>query len=479
LYPKTGTEEKLTSGSYSIMVRDYYESTTTYSFNIFGDDYLLIDSEWTIENAINNIRNVNTTIGNQITSVQLNITNQNSAINNSIVNVDIRLNNINSTLGTQLLSLDAQILSVNSTINDQTIYITSLMANLNTTIFSQTTYIESLIANVNASIDNQTTYMTTWFTNINSTIVSQYITMQNLLVQLNNTINSAQVNLTQAFFTDLSSNQTKNLTGYISQTVNNQTNTLTFRINQLQGYIHNETLNVQYGIYNETVYLNGTMNIQFNQISASNTEIRELIRRTDFSAFVNWSDNTEILGIIELKIMNGYEFPIVVELRFRGNIINYTIYSSDYISEHVPTGTYQYRLSKLSTGEFLARSASDPQEEWDEFKTIYFDNSSRTLDTTFASIPVGQVPSLLESTQIAIFIVIAMIAVVIFLSVRSYFKKKDSRKKLDVSKTLERKNEGKSKSKSTSGYSRPMKRRPPSIAKARPGSSSHRRGILT
>lgn len=468
LYPKTGAEEKLTSGSYAVRTRDYLGNTVTYSFNIFGDDYLLIDSDLTIENAINNIRNVNSTIGNQITNVGINITNQNSAINNSIVNVDINISNLNTTLGTQLLSMQANIISVNTTIDEQTSYITTLMANINSTIFSQTSYITSLIANVNASIDNQTTILTSYFTNINSTIGDQYDTITTILVNINNTIGSMNVNLTQAFFTDLMNNQTSNLTGYITQVVNDQSNFIQFQLNNLTGAITNQTLNLEYQIYNQTLLLNGSFAVEFNQITSSNDEIRRLIRSTDFSLFVNWSDNSEILGIIELKIMNGYAYPIIVELKFRGHVINYTIYSSDYISEFVPTGTYLYRLSRLTTGEFLARFASEPSEEWDEFKTIFFDNSSRTIDTTFASIPVGQVPSMLESTQIAVFVVIGMIGLIIFLLLRNYFKKKDARKKMDVAKALDRKNSNTPKA--ARKDSSQMRRRPPSISKARPGS---------
>lgn len=424
--PSEIIEYRLTSGGYTIDVQDELSNSMTYVFDIYGDDVLLIASEFTIQKAIQDIKNVNTTIGNQITNVAINITNQNSAINNSIVNVDIRLDNINSTLGTQLLSIDAQILSVNSTINEQTAYIQTLMANLNSTIGEQSTFIESLIANVNSSIDEQTTVMLTYFTNINSTILQQSANLQQYMININNTINSIDVNLTQAFFTDLFNNQTGALTGYITSTVNNQTSQILFEINNVSAYISNELLNVNNNIYNQTIILNGTLNYQFTEIMSTNAQIEDLIRKTEFSTLINWSDDVEVAGIIRLTMMNSYSVPILVELRRDGNQENYTIYADNTISVYVPGGLYRYRIRNLVNNTFLPRIDNETEAEASIFKDFFVSNTSNYIETTFARIatPIIPVQTGIDPANLVVVFVfigafIAVIAIIWFSRSRS------------------------------------------------------------
>jgi len=418
LYPKTGAEEKLTTGTYTIAVRDHFNSMTTYHFNLFGDDYLLITSDLTIQNAINNIVNVNRTIGNQITNVELNITNQNSQINNSIVNVDISITSMNTTLGTQLLTMNAGVISVNSTINQQTLYITSLMANLNSTINSQTTYIQSLIANVNSTINAQTTYMTTLFTNINSTILQQSANLEQYLININNTINSIDVNLTQTFFTDLMNNQTGQLTGYITSTVNNQTTTITYQINNETAYINSQLLNVNNSIISNTISINGSMNFQFNEVKSSNSEIQNLIQRTSYSTLINWSEDVQITGIIELTLTNSYPFPILFELKRGTKVQNFTIYTENFVKTYVPGGLYQYRMRNADNGTFVRHRENESSSLAATFANFFVSNNSNYISTSFARVPT---PITVTATGndwaniIVVFVFIGVITLIVFL----------------------------------------------------------------
>jgi hypothetical protein len=383
---------RLTTGSYTISITDTLDNTATYKYRLFGDDVLIVRSQYTLEQITNDILNVNQTIGNQITNVAINITNQNSAINNSVVNVDISISNLNTTLGTQLVTMDANIISVNSTINEQTIYLTNILANLNSTIMTQTVGIESFIANVNSTINDQTVLMITYFTNINSTILAQSANMQQYLININNTINSIDVNLTQAFFTDLMNNQTGALTGYISSTVNNQTTELTIQINNVSAYINNQLINVNNNIYNQTVVINGSFNFGFTQIMSTNVQIENLIRKTQYSNLINWSDSVEVAGITELTMMNSYSFPIIAELRRGSKQENFTIYSDNFIKVYVPSGLYKYRLINLLNGSAVPRTSNETAAEAAIFKDFFVSNTSNYIETSFAKIAVPIIP---------------------------------------------------------------------------------------
>lgn len=407
---------RLTTGSYTVKIVDTFNNTLMYKYNLFGDDVLIVRSAYTLEQITNDIMNVNKTIGNQITNVAINITNQNSAINNSIVNVDINISNMNTTLGTQLVTMSADIISVNTTINQQTVYISNLLANINSTIISQNIGITSLIANINSTINDQTVLMVTYFTNINSTILQQSANMQQYLININNTVNSMSVNLSQAFFTDLMNNQTGELTGYISSTVNNQTTTITLQINNMTAYINNELINVNNNIYNQTVYLNGTFNFGFTEIMSTNTDIQNLIRKTDFSTLINWSDDIEVAGIILLTMMNSYGFPLLVELRRGTNQQNFTIYTENFVSVYVPGGLYKYRLRNLVTNTFVSRTENETISDAMIFKDFFVSNTSNYIETSFARIatPITPVQTGIDLANLIVVIVFIGVIIAVF-----------------------------------------------------------------
>ncbi|KKM62776.1 hypothetical protein LCGC14_1518240, partial [marine sediment metagenome] len=187
--PNEIIEFKLFAGYYKINLTDNEGSSYSfYEYTLSGDDVLLISSDSTLAQVIYNIANVNTTLGNQITNVEINITNQNSDINNTIINIDINLSNVNSTLGTLLTNIGVSITSVNTTIVNQLTALGVNITNINSSIYNQILTLSVDLTNVNTTIVNQLTALGVNITNINTTIVNQLTTIGVNITNMNSTI---------------------------------------------------------------------------------------------------------------------------------------------------------------------------------------------------------------------------------------------------------------------------------------------------
>lgn len=181
-------EYLLSEDKYCINITEYETGTSTvYSYNLAGDDILLITSSNTIANVLTNIANVNTTIGNQITNVEINITNQNTAINNSIINVDINLANINSTLGNMLLYQNTTLTAIANNITTFYIYQQNAFMVLQNNINFSFVQLNTSIYLCNNSIYTAVNALSAQLININNTVsgnLTLIITLNEYLTHL-------------------------------------------------------------------------------------------------------------------------------------------------------------------------------------------------------------------------------------------------------------------------------------------------------
>ena len=200
---------KLGSGSYNIEIEEFETSTITdYSYSLVGDDFLAIDSSNSIWNAINTINTVNTTIGNQITNVEISISNDLSTIESQTVNIEILLENTNSSLTEVLVSqslvldlistkLDSLNISQSVLINAVNSSITSLLADQSIFLEAMNSTIQTILANQSVQLSAVSSDIYAYYVNqmaqldaVNSTIVNQIIEQGIFLALLNSTLNS-------------------------------------------------------------------------------------------------------------------------------------------------------------------------------------------------------------------------------------------------------------------------------------------------
>jgi len=111
-----------------------HSSSSSYSYTLRGDDIILISSDNTFSSVITNILNVNSTIGNLITNVEITLTNINTDINNTVINIDINLSNINSTLGDLLIAQSLTLTNIENNIGTLFIYLNNNFTSLENTI---------------------------------------------------------------------------------------------------------------------------------------------------------------------------------------------------------------------------------------------------------------------------------------------------------------------------------------------------------
>lgn len=174
---------------YRVNITEYETSTTSiYSYYLTGDDLLLITSANTIANAITSIVNTNTTIGNQITAVNISISNTQSNISNQIVSVNIDLSNVNSTLGSQLVSIESQLTNLNSTIGVMYAFMNNSFIALNSSMDTQFLSINTTIANINSSIGLLISDLESTVLLVNNSIYTAVVDVGTTLLLINNTI---------------------------------------------------------------------------------------------------------------------------------------------------------------------------------------------------------------------------------------------------------------------------------------------------
>lgn len=179
----------LMAGNYQFNVTEYETSISAiYGYTLSGDDYLLITSENTIANAIMNIVNTNTTIGNQITAVNISISNTQTNISNQIVSVNIELNNINSTLDAQLINIQADLLNLNSNITTMYAFMNNSFINLNSSLGTQFLTINTTLSNLNSSISFLIADVETTVLLVNNSIYTAVVDLGTNLLLINNTI---------------------------------------------------------------------------------------------------------------------------------------------------------------------------------------------------------------------------------------------------------------------------------------------------
>jgi hypothetical protein len=177
--PNEIIEFYLSPDHYKLNITEYESNilgtSVVYSYDLFGDEILLITSSYTLLNAITNILNVNTTIGNQITNVAINLTNQNSDINYSIVNLDININNMNSSFGDMLINNQLSLNAIQNNITTLYIYqngnftqisndINTSFTELNNSIFLTNNSIYTGVQIIEANLVNMENNITGTFT---------------------------------------------------------------------------------------------------------------------------------------------------------------------------------------------------------------------------------------------------------------------------------------------------------------------------
>ena len=204
LAPNEITEFKLLAGNYVINVTEYENSTShQYAYTLAGDDILIIDSGFTIQQAIWNIQNVNTTIGNQITAVNITISNEMSSIENQTILIDFNLGNVNTTIGNLLTAQNTTISAIYSNITTLYTYQQNQFTILDNNINFTFTELNSSIFLVNNSIYTAINSLDTSLTLTNNTIMGNLttiLTMNEYLTQLyQNTMFSDLINWTDAY----------------------------------------------------------------------------------------------------------------------------------------------------------------------------------------------------------------------------------------------------------------------------------------
>ncbi|MHA1502432.1 MAG: hypothetical protein ACTSSB_11330 [Candidatus Heimdallarchaeota archaeon] len=241
---------RLFSGYYTINITNAEDSSySLYDYTLNGDDVILISSDNTLYNVLYNIANVNTTIGNQITTVQIDLTNQNSDINNSIVNIVINLDSINSSLGTMLVDIDTTISNIETSIISEIVSIGVDIDNVNTSLSNQMLTITTDISNLDTSITSQFVSLGVDISNINGSIISQIIDLgvdvSNFNTSLSNQMLSIGVDIS-----NLDTSITNQITSVISN-INNINTTLSTQITSLSSDI----ININSSIVNQIVSL--------------------------------------------------------------------------------------------------------------------------------------------------------------------------------------------------------------------------------
>ena len=366
----------LSPAYYKVNITEYetfqVASSTTYSYNLNGDDILLISSLNTIANAIFNIQNVNSTIGNQVSNVVIDLTNQNSNISNQIVNIEINLNNTNSNLSTILINQQNSINSLGQNLTtfmlnqENSFNLTGAqITNLYDLTYNTNTYTNSSIGQILAITENTNEYLNSTlgsvysissasFAYLNSSINNSITYMSQNFTALNSSINNNQFAiLTQ--FEIVSSNITnnsiaiQNAINSVNSTIQNMTTELSQYILLVNNSIYTAMFNSTYGLYLQGNNILGNLSIGFEL----NPELTSILTNTRFSEFMTWKQDPEFMRAqTELyAISNNYNQSVLMSLKYKDelqeSIQNLTIEADGVISDSMINDNVSYRVTTM------------------------------------------------------------------------------------------------------------------------------------
>ncbi|WP_457556441.1 hypothetical protein [Candidatus Harpocratesius sp.] len=323
LAPGEIAEYKLLAGYYVVEIESNENSSSLQlSYTLNGDDILLLSSNNIIANVIQNIANVNSTIGNQITAVNISICNTQTNISNQIINIEINLDNINSTIGNQLLSIEAQLSNLQSDLNTFYSFTNTSLINLNSSIDSQFLSMETSITNINDSISMLVISLSNDLSIVNSSIQNAYVGILTNLALVNNSINSAIANLEQSVFL-----------------INNSI------------YTAVSDLSTTLGLVNNTIMGNLTFYIR------ENPELTAIYVNTLFSENLTWSwDADAVRAQTDLyTILNNYRNEsLEILFRYGDEIKKLQIGAQETINQAILNDGVFYRIKSISSNEYLS-----------------------------------------------------------------------------------------------------------------------------
>ncbi|MFX1569823.1 MAG: hypothetical protein ACFFCV_15835 [Promethearchaeota archaeon] len=427
----------LFAGYYKINLTDNEGgSYSYYSYTLSGDDILLINSDNVLSQVIYNIANVNATIGNQITNVQIDLTNQNSAINNSIININIDLSNVNSTLGDLLLNLDVDIENIANNISTLYMFTNTSFININNIMNTSFVYIENNLISINQSISNLVIGVSNDVYLINGTISTMISQLETNLLLMNISIDTALFDL-DTTIDEIGSNITNNyilLNNSITLTNTNINDSRIAILNNLVlvnnticdlvSQVYSSVYLINNSIYNAVLDLGTSLSLINNTISGNlsivlqqNDFLTELYKMTMFSELLNWTNvglNTSLLTsqIDAWEFINNYRNESVqVLLKYKDKIDYLTVSAQNTIEQYLPKEDVEYRLKSVETGEYLS--------DWEDLP------ETKTVDFGFFEAEVPDIPKPIindTATVIAFWIlaiIIAIVGVVLYIKIRS------------------------------------------------------------
>ncbi|WP_371801762.1 hypothetical protein [Candidatus Lokiarchaeum ossiferum] len=399
---------KLMAGYYKVAIESNEDSIDLeYAYTLSGDDILLLTSQNTLSNAITSILNVNTTIGNQITAVNISIVNTQTDIENQIVSVEINLDNINSTLGDQLISLSSQINNLNSDITSLFSFTNTSLINLNSSMDTQFLSVNTNIANYNDSISTLVIGVDNSIQFMNSSIQTSLTQISNNLILVNASLNTALFDL-DTTINEIDSEITAN---YVL--LNNSLNLVNTNINSSQIAILNQLMIINNtimdsitdlqqsvflinnSIYTATVDLGTSLTLKDNQILGNlsffmevNPELSAIYTNTLFSNYLNWSSDVESVRNQTdfYTLLNNYRNQsLEIQFLYNSEIVSMQIAAQETISQAILNEDVEYRVKDVATGEYLT--------EWEELppnKTVKFGDYEEIIPATPSDLVVEE-----------------------------------------------------------------------------------------
>lgn len=363
-------------GYYRVQIESNEDSSTMdLAYHLVSDDILLITSENTISNAIYSLTNVNTTLGNQITAVNISIVNTQSEIQNQIVSVEINLDNINTTLGDQLISIDTLINNLDSDLENLYWFTNQSLVNLNVSMNEQFVGVNTQITNINDSIsllvvgiDNSLNFMhsdlNTSLTQISNDVFQLSSNINVSLIEIDSTIDQIGDNITSNYV--LLNNSLNIQNSMINQSQINILNQLMLINSSIMDSItemYNSVYMINNSLYTATIDLGTALSLQNNNIMGNlsfyiekNPELNEIYTNTLFSENLTFSRDVDFVR----SQTDGYNFlnqftnqSLEVQLKYGNKVKSLQLGSDDVINQAIKNTGVEYRAKSIETGEYL------------------------------------------------------------------------------------------------------------------------------
>lgn len=400
LAPMEVAEYKLVPDTYSVSITSYEggESTTNYNLNFASDDILLISSSNTLASVILSMQNLNVTLDEQFTFIQLNFTNVNSAIGNQTYLIQINFENQNSTIEEILLSNQFTYTFINSTLND--LYSLSLnswnFANTslnNLYVLSENSYVflNSTCENIwqtgqnswnfaNTTLNSVNTISLFSFEYLNSSIENSITYMAQNFTYLSSEIDLNQLEILTQFSiisSEISNSSTDIINSIIAvnSSICNLTNELINSVFLINNTIYTAVLNTTTAIQLQNNLILGNLWITYQQ----NEFLTDILKHTLFSELLDWSgvgynysliaDQIETVSVIN-NIKNE---SIKVLFEYQNEIEEQILGALNILDMNLPKTGVKYRIYSVANQSYLTEWEDIPDNKtisWGEYEEV-------------------------------------------------------------------------------------------------------------